>query len=52
MRTIVLGAAIGVAMAAGVAAQPVGDPKAGQAAYMKLGCYSCHGVIGQGTWRD
>ena len=52
MRIIILGAAIGVAMAAGVAAQPAGDPKAGQAAYMKLGCYSCHGVIGQGTWRD
>ena len=52
LRAIVLGAAIGLASAAGVVAQPAGDPKAGETAYMKLGCYSCHGVWGQGTWRD
>lgn len=52
VRLVLLGAAIGVAFAAGVAAQPAGDAKAGEAAFMKLGCYSCHGVWGQGTWRD
>jgi ubiquinol-cytochrome c reductase cytochrome c subunit len=52
IRFLVLSAAVVVASAAGVAAQPAGDPKAGEAAYMKLGCYSCHGVWGQGTWRD
>ena len=46
------GAAIVLVSAAGVAAQPAGDAKAGQAAFMKLGCYSCHGAWGQGTWRD
>ena len=52
LRFVVLSAAVVVASAAGVGAQPAGDPKAGEAAYMKLGCYSCHGVWGQGTWRD
>jgi len=51
-RSFVLGAAIVLATAAGVAAQPAGDPKAGEAAFKKLGCYTCHGVWGQGTWRD
>ncbi len=51
-RFVVLSAAVVVASAAGVVAQPAGDPKAGEAAYMKLGCYSCHGIGGQGTWRD
>jgi ubiquinol-cytochrome c reductase cytochrome c subunit len=51
-RFVVLGAAVLCASAAGVLAQPAGDPKAGETAYMKLGCYSCHGVWGQGTWRD
>src|SRR5262245_57385650 len=52
VRFILLGAAIGVASAAGVAAQPAGDAKAGEPAYRKPGCYACHGVGGQGTWRD
>jgi mono/diheme cytochrome c family protein len=52
VRFIVLGAAVLLASAAGVVAQPAGDAKAGQAAFMKLGCYTCHGVWGQGTWRD
>ena len=47
-----LGAAVVLATAAGVAAQPAGDAKAGEAAFKKLGCYTCHGVWGQGTWRD
>ena len=52
MRFVVLGAAVLFASGAGVVAQPAGDAKAGETAYMKLGCYSCHGVWGQGTWRD
>jgi mono/diheme cytochrome c family protein len=52
IRFIALGAAVVFASAAGVVAQPAGDSKAGEAAYMKLGCYTCHGVWGQGTWRD
>ena len=52
LRFVMLGAGVLLASAAGVVAQPAGDPKAGEAAYMKLGCYACHGVWGQGTWRD
>ena len=52
IRLIALSAAVVLVTAAGVAAQPAGDAKAGETAYMKLGCYSCHGVWGQGTWRD
>jgi mono/diheme cytochrome c family protein len=54
MRILLVGAAAVLASAAGVVAQPAGggDPKAGHEAYMKLGCYACHGVWGQGTWRD
>ena len=56
MKTIrfvaMIGAALVLGSAASVVAQPAGDAKAGEAAYMKLGCYSCHGVWGQGTWRD
>ena len=29
-------------------AQPAGDPARGKAAYMKHGCYACHGTVGQG----
>ena len=49
---VMMGAALVLGSAASVVAQPSGDPKAGEAAYMKLGCYSCHGAWGQGTWRD
>ena len=49
---VVMGAAVLLGSAASVVAQPAGDAKAGETAYMKLGCYSCHGVWGQGTWRD
>src|SRR5258705_12515126 len=31
---------------------PKGDAKAGLAGYQKFGCYSCHGIVGQGTLRD
>jgi ubiquinol-cytochrome c reductase cytochrome c subunit len=30
------------------AADPVGDPKAGEARFMRVGCYECHGTVGQG----
>ena len=31
---------------------PKGDPKAGLAGFQKYGCYTCHGIVGQGTLRD
>lgn len=31
---------------------PKGDANAGRAAFLKLGCYSCHGTWGQGSTRD
>ena len=31
---------------------PKGDAKAGLAQFRKFGCYSCHGIVGQGTLRD
>ena len=52
IRLIVLSASVALAAASGVAAQPAGDAQAGETAFMKLGCYSCHGAWGQGTWRD
>ena len=51
-RSIALAAAAVLATAAGAFAQPAGDAKAGEAAFKKLGCYTCHGILGQGTWRD
>ncbi len=30
------------------AADPTGDPKAGEARFMRIGCYECHGTVGQG----
>ncbi len=41
---IVLGLACGVALAQA----PAGDPARGKAAFMKQGCYTCHGTAGQG----
>ena len=45
-----IGIAAALALASGVAlAQaPAGDVKRGHAAFMKHGCYACHGTIGQG----
>ena len=54
MRTLLLGLAL-AALAFGTAeAQnaPKGDPKTGLANFRKFGCYSCHGIVGQGTLRD
>ena len=31
---------------------PKGDAKAGLASFRKFGCYTCHGIVGQGTLRD
>ena len=36
------------ACAAAFAQAPAGDTARGKAAYMKHGCYACHGTIGQG----
>ena len=54
LRDIVSGVAL-AALAFGTAeAQntPKGDAKAGLAEFRKFGCYSCHGIVGQGTLRD
>jgi ubiquinol-cytochrome c reductase cytochrome c subunit len=53
-RILALGAALAVFAFATAEAQetPNGDPKAGLTEFRKLGCYTCHGIIGQGTLRD
>jgi ubiquinol-cytochrome c reductase cytochrome c subunit len=54
MGKIFLGVAL-VFVSTGAMAQsaaPSGDAKAGLAAFNTYGCYSCHGIIGQGTLRD
>jgi ubiquinol-cytochrome c reductase cytochrome c subunit len=41
--------ALGLLLAGGAGAQqPAGDPGAGQARYLAVGCYECHGTVGQG----
>jgi ubiquinol-cytochrome c reductase cytochrome c subunit len=54
MRSLILGFAIAAAFGGAAFAQgaPKGDPKVGLADYQKYGCYSCHGIVGQGTLRD
>ena len=53
MRTILLGAALALVSTAALAqGAPAGDAKAGLAAFNKYGCYTCHGIWGQGTLRD
>ena len=54
MRNLMLGAALAVLAIGSAAAQnaPRGDAKAGLATFEKYGCYSCHGILGQGTLRD
>lgn len=54
VRTIFLASAAVLLIAGGAMAQgaPKGDAKAGLASFNKYGCYSCHGVVGQGTLRD
>ena len=54
MRTVLLGAAIAAMSFGAATAQdaPRGDAKAGLAHFQKYGCYTCHGIVGQGTLRD
>ena len=54
MRNLWLGVALATFAMGSAAAQdaPRGDAKAGLATFQKYGCYSCHGIVGQGTLRD
>ena len=53
MRKFLIGAALAfVSTAAMAQGAPSGDAKAGLAAFNKYGCYTCHGIWGQGTLRD
>ena len=54
LRVLISGAALAAMMCASAEAQdaPKGDAKAGLASFQKYGCYSCHGIVGQGTMRD
>src|SRR6266550_1750596 len=54
MRAFMWGAALSVFAFCATHAQdmPKGDAKAGLAEFRKFGCYSCHGIVGQGTLRD
>jgi ubiquinol-cytochrome c reductase cytochrome c subunit len=54
LRILILGAAVAVLACGAAEAQdaPKGDAKAGLANFQKYGCYSCHGIVGQGTLRD
>src|ERR1700687_2397609 len=54
MRTLLLGVAMAAVALGAAEAQnmPKGDAKAGLANFRKFGCYSCHGIVGQGTLRD
>lgn len=53
MRKYLLGTALAVVSTAAMAqGAPAGDAKAGLAAFNKYGCYTCHGIMGQGTLRD
>ena len=54
MKAHVLAAALSILCIASANAQDAlkGDSKAGLAAFQKLGCYTCHGIVGQGTLRD
>lgn len=54
MRSLLIGAAIAAFAFAPAMAQdtPKGDPTTGLADFKKYGCYTCHGIVGQGTMRD
>jgi len=54
LRAMISGITLaGIALSSASAQEaPKGDPKAGLAGYQKYGCYSCHGIVGQGTLRD
>jgi ubiquinol-cytochrome c reductase cytochrome c subunit len=52
VRAYISIAALLVCAAAQAQDMPKGDAKAGLANFRKFGCYSCHGIVGQGTLRD
>ena len=54
MRMVVLAFCFALAGTAAFAqgAAPAGNAKSGLAAFNKFGCYTCHGILGQGTLRD
>jgi len=54
MRNLWLGVALAALAIGSAAAQdtPKGDAKAGLANFQKYGCYTCHGILGQGSLRD
>jgi ubiquinol-cytochrome c reductase cytochrome c subunit len=54
MRNLLIGAILVVFAIGSAAAQdtPRGDAKAGLATFQKYGCYTCHGILGQGSLRD
>ena len=45
---IAIGALAALVSTAAPAQTPAGDPGRGKAAYMKHGCYACHGTVGHG----
>ena len=52
LTTLVAAIFAAVSFAAVAADAPKGDAKAGLANFQKYGCYTCHGILGQGTLRD
>ncbi len=56
-RSIGLATALGFALLAGTGAvfgqssAPAGNAKVGKALFMRVGCYECHGTVGQGSGR-
>ncbi len=53
MRKLCAGVALALLSSAAMAQPaPHGDAKTGLAAFQKYGCYTCHGIVGQGTLRD
>src|SRR5215467_3044211 len=56
MKLVIIGSAfLAAVLAAGAAAiaapapAPQGDPVRGKAAFLRVGCYTCHGYEGQGV---
>ena len=48
MKIAPIAIALGLASGVALAQAPAGDAARGKAAYMKQGCYTCHGTVGQG----
>jgi len=54
MNRLVVSSLLVAALSAGAAAAapapaPAGDPARGKAAFLRVGCYTCHGYEGQGV---